>query len=115
MYALAIIFSLVLALLLAASAASKFTKNPSVVQGLHGGLGVPLGLFPFLGTVLLLGAAGLVVGIWVEWISVIAAIGVIAYFGLGFLLHLSKKDVKGSPVPLFFVVLAVLELVFRTA
>jgi hypothetical protein len=46
-------------------------------------VGVPLRLFPLLGTLLLAGAAGLIAGIWIRPLGVAAAAGLLAYFPRG--------------------------------
>jgi hypothetical protein len=104
----------VLALMLLASAYAKLTRDKRIVDGLPG-LGVPLGLLPFLATCEIAGAAGLLVGLWYAPLGIAAAIGVVLYFIGAVGAHLRGRDFKGVPSPLVFLILAAGVLSLRAA
>jgi hypothetical protein len=93
---IAIILSLLLAVVLVGSGAAKLTKSEQVVENLTRA-GVPLSLYPFLAAVEIAGAAGLVWGIWWTPIGVAAAIGVVLYFVGAIVFHLRAKDTAIVP------------------
>ncbi|MEV5751040.1 DoxX family protein [Actinoallomurus sp. NPDC052308] len=106
------IVGVLLAIMLLASAAAKLTKNKQIVEGLTG-IGVPLGMFPFLAACEIAGAAGLVIGLWYGPLGVAAAIGVVLYFIGAVGAHLRKSDFKGLPNALVMLIAAAAVLVLR--
>jgi DoxX-like family len=92
------VVAVVLAGLLLASAASKLARPTSVVE-FYTGIGVPLGMLPFLAACEIAGAAGLVAGIWYPPLGIAAAIGLVLYFLGAIGAHLRKSDFKGLPSP----------------
>ena len=97
-------------LMMSFSGFTKVTKHPAVVAGLHETLGVPLGLLPVLGALLLLGALGLWVGIKVPRAGIAASIGLILYFLGAVVTHIAAGDLKGLMSPLVPLLLATLAL-----
>jgi hypothetical protein len=90
------VIAVLLALALLASAAAKLRRVPQLVDGLTG-LGVPLGLFPFLAACEIAGAGGLVIGLWYTPLGIAAAIGLVLYFVGAVGAHLRGRDFKGIP------------------
>lgn len=95
MFIASVIVSALLALATAFSGYGKLTGNPQVVEPLTTKLGVPERLIPVLGTLLVAGAAGTVVGIW--WAPIgIAATGCFVLYFLGAVItHSRAKDWPG--------------------
>jgi hypothetical protein len=83
-----------------------------VVDGLTG-IGVPLGLFPFLASCEIAGAAGLLVGLWYAPLGIAAAIGLVFYFLGAVGAHLRNRDYAGLPTPLMILILAAAALSLR--
>ena len=107
------IVTALLAALLVFSAIGKFTKNPKVVEMVHTHLGYPMSFLALLGVIEVVGAIGLVVGLWVAPLGIAAAVGVILYFAGAIVSHLRVKDVKGMGPALLPLVLAIASLVLR--
>jgi hypothetical protein len=115
MYLALVITSIVLALMLVLSTTGKLRKNERVVASISGTVGVPLRLFPVLATLLLLGAAGLIVGLWIEPIGIAAAVGLVIYFLIAIIGHLRVGDTKGAVAPLPTLVLSAAVLILQLA
>lgn len=100
-----------LAVVLVGSATGKLTKVDRVVENLTRA-GVPLSWFPWLAATELAGAAGLVVGLAIEPLGVVAAVGLVLYFVGAVIAHVRARDYPGvvAPVPLLVVAAAVLVL-----
>jgi uncharacterized membrane protein YphA (DoxX/SURF4 family) len=111
MFVVCAIVSVLLAVMLLASAGAKLVKAPPVVQNL-GAIGVPLAWFPRLAVLEILGAIGLIVGLFAPPIGVAAAIGVLCYFAAALSFHVRAGDRNLAP-PLVFFVLAVVALITR--
>jgi hypothetical protein len=90
------VIAVLLTLALLASATAKLRRVPQLVAGLTG-LGVPLGLFPFLAACEIAGAGGLLIGLWYPPVGVAAAIGLVLYFLGAVGAHLRGRDFKGLP------------------
>ena len=90
---------------------AKLLKAPLVVQNL-GAAGVPLASFPRLAPLEILGAIGLIVGLFAPPVGVAAAIGVLCYFAGALSFHVRAGDRSLAP-PLVFFVLAVVALITR--
>ena len=103
--------AIVLALALAASALALF-RAPRGIEQLLNGIGVPSSTFAALGGITLAGAAGLVIGIWVPVVGVLAALGVMLYFAGAITLHVRARDPNIAP-PILFGMFGLLALLFR--
>ncbi|MDX6434103.1 MAG: hypothetical protein QOE54_6469 [Streptosporangiaceae bacterium] len=101
-----------LALLVVVSARAKLTRDKRLVDGLTG-IGVPLGMFPFLAVCEIAGAAGLLVGLWYAPLGIAAAIGLVLYFVGAVGAHLRKRDFKGLPPALVILIFAAVVLSLR--
>jgi hypothetical protein len=106
------VIAVLLTLALVPSAYAKLTKNKRIVDGLTG-IGVPLGIFPFLASCEIAGAAGLLVGLWYAPLGIAAAIGLTLYFLGAVGAHLRKRDFKGLPTPLVILIFAAAALFLR--
>lgn len=106
-----IVVAIVLAMMLAASAWSKLTRDDRVVAGMTG-VGIRLKWFPYLAALLLAGAVGLLAGIAFAPLGIAAAAGVGLYFVAALIVHLRAKD-TAIGAPLMFLALAVVALVLR--
>lgn len=112
MFIATLIVSIFMAVALTFSAIGKLTKNPQVIPIMEQ-VGVPADKIPWLAYVEILGAIGLVVGLFVWPIGVAAAIGVILYFVGAVIAHLRVNDAKGSGPAAFLTLVAVAALVLR--
>lgn len=83
------------------SAFSVFTHKAWVVDNLAD-YGVPRGWWVWLGTAKALGAAGLVVGLWVPAIGIAAAIGLAVYFLGAVLTVLRARAFAHVPFPMLY-------------
>jgi Flp pilus assembly protein TadB len=106
------VIGVLLALVLLVSARAKLTHDKRLVDGLTG-IGVPLGMFPFLAACEIAGAAGLVAGLWYAPLGIAAAIGVVLYFIGAAGAHLRKRDFKGLPNALVLLIFAAVVLSLR--
>lgn len=105
--------SLLLALIATMSAVLKFQRHDQVVGSIHGTVGVPLERLPLLAALELLGAAGLIVGLWFAPIGIAAAIGLILYFVGAVIGHVRVGDTAGISSPMFPLSLSIVALVLR--
>jgi hypothetical protein len=106
------VIAVLLTLLLVPSAYAKLAKNKRVVDGLTG-IGVPLGIFAFLASCEIAGAAGLLVGIWYAPLGIAGATGLVLYFVGAVGAHLLKRDFTGVPTPLVILIFAAAALCLR--
>jgi hypothetical protein len=95
--------------LLVLTAARKLSHRDAVVAS-YQRVGVPENRLNALATVLLAGAAGLVVGLWWPPVGVAAAVGLVCYFLLAVAAHVRAKDARNLPTPLVFLALACVAL-----
>lgn len=109
-----IVVSVLLAALLALSAARKLTHQPQVVRS-YERVGVPEDKLNYLALILLAGAAGLILGLFWPPIGVAAAVGLVCYFLLAIGSHIRARDTKNLPTPLTYAALAVATLVLGLA
>ncbi|MFF5564391.1 DoxX family protein [Streptomyces sp. NPDC012623] len=107
------VVGIMLALALTGSAFADITRAERIVTSLSE-LGVPDSWFVPLGLVKIAGALGLVIGLWVPFLGVAAAIGVVLYFIGALITHLRVKDHAVAPVVGFMLIGAV-ALVLRLA
>lgn len=106
---------IVLAILLAAlaifSAIAKLRRNPRLIEGINGTIGVPMRWIPALAACEIAGAIGILIGIFWPPLGIAAAIGLVIYFIGAIVAHLRVKDFKGVGNPVLPLVLAVATLV----
>jgi hypothetical protein len=93
-----VVLTTLLGLAATASALGKYSMNPNVVEMLRG-LGLRERQIRLLGTVELLGALGLLVGIWFPMLGLLAAIGFVLYFLGAVIAHLRVRDALMSTAP----------------
>lgn len=110
----ATIASLLLAAVLIVSAAIKLTRREPYVQG-YLRVGVPEESLNLLAAVLLVGAAGLVLGLAWPPIGVAAAAGLVLYFAAAIAAHLRADDAASLPTPAAMEAIAVAALVLGVA
>jgi hypothetical protein len=103
-----IILTALLGLATAFSAVGKFSKNPKAVDMLRQ-LGITDSQIRTLGIVEVLGALGLLVGIWIPILGLLAAIGFVLYFLGALIKHVRAKDAAKDVAPA--VVLLVLSII----
>ena len=111
MFIALVIIANVLALMLIMSAQAKLSYNEQVVTTITG-LGVPRTWFPWLATVDLAGAFGLVAGLVFAPLGVLACGCVLVYFICAIATHLRAGD-KAILLPAILAVLAAAALVLR--
>jgi hypothetical protein len=108
----ALILSLVLAALLAFAAVRKLSHRPEVVES-YARVGVPEERLDLLATVLLAGAAGLLIGLLWEPLGVAAGISVAVYFLVAISAHIRSNDLANVLTPVVLEVLAVAAVAVR--
>jgi len=86
-----IVFAALLGVVATASAMAKFSRRDDIIETLDR-LGVPDWAVPVLGGLELLGALGLVVGIWSKPVGAAAAAGLTIYFAGAVIAHVRAKD-----------------------
>ena len=101
-----------LAALMALAAFRKLTHRQPVVES-YARVGVPEGRLDSLAVILLLGAAGLVLGLRWAPLGIAAAAGALCYFVVAAAFHVRAGDARSLPVPLALAVLAVAALALR--
>ncbi|MBM6405388.1 DoxX family protein [Phycicoccus sp. CSK15P-2] len=91
-----VVIALFLSVALVLSAVGKVRRMEQVVENLSKA-GVTDGMYRPLAAAEAAGAVGLVLGIWVPWLGVLAAAGVVLYFlgAVGF--HVRAKDPGFGP------------------
>ena len=78
------------------SGIGKLSKQPQALEGVRA-VGVADGQIPILGSLEILGAIGLLVGIWIPLIGIAAAVGLTLYF-LGAVIFHVRAKVMGTAV-----------------
>ena len=114
MFIALVIASVLIAAMCASSASLKLRKDERSVAVISGTVGVPLRFFPVLAALELAGAAGVLIGLWLEPLGVAAA-GLVVYFVGAVVGHLRVGDTKGLTMPLLPLVLSVAVLALRIA
>ena len=108
-----VVLATLLGIAAAGSAIQKLRRDPRVVESMHS-VGVTDSQIPRLAILELLGAAGLLVGIWVPLIGLAAAIGLVLYFLGAVIAHVrAKAPAKESFPALVLLVLATATLVLE--
>jgi hypothetical protein len=113
MYIALVSLNVLLAAMCASSASMKLRNNEQAVAIIGATVGVPLRFFPVLAFLELAGAAGILIGLWLEPLGIAAAVGLVAYFVGALAGHLRVRDTKNLTMPLPPLVLAVAVLVLR--
>jgi uncharacterized membrane protein YphA (DoxX/SURF4 family) len=102
-----IVLATLLGLAAAGSAFGKLKRVPAVVESMHA-VGVSDGQMRILAALELLGAAGLLVGIWVPFIGIAAAACLALYFLGAVIAHIrSAEPAKTAAAPALLMVLAI--------
>jgi hypothetical protein len=101
-----VVVSILYSVMLVASAALKLSHRPAAVEG-YRQAGVPESWLNGLAALLLLAAAGLVVGLWWPIAGIAAAIGLVAYFVLAVGFHVRANDTAHAVTPAILAVAAV--------
>jgi hypothetical protein len=99
----------------ASSASQKLRKHEGSVAIVGGTVGVPVRFFPALASLELAGAAGILLGLWLEPLGVIAAAALVAYFVGAVVGHLRVRDTKGLIMLLLPLVFSIAVLALRLA
>jgi DoxX-like family len=106
------VVTIVLAAILAFAAIRKLTHREDVVAT-YAKVGVPENRLNQLAFILLLGAAGLLLGfVWAP-IGVAAAVGVVVYFVLAIAAHVRHDDTGNLPTPVAIEAMAVTALLLQ--
>ncbi|GGN19250.1 DoxX family protein [Streptomyces fuscichromogenes] len=115
MYITAVVFAVLLALVYLAAGSSKaLGQDKALAQADH--LGVPHGAYRLIGALEVLGAAGVVVGLWVAWLGVAAGAGLALLMVGAVGTHLRAKDPGKAVVPaLVLGLIAVVYVLLRLA
>lgn len=106
--------AVVLALAFLAAGIPKATAAArSTAQADH--LGVPRGLYRLIGALEVLGAVGVIVGLWLPWLGVAAGVGLTLLMVGAIASHLRAKDTARELAPaLLIAALSVAHLAVRT-
>jgi DoxX-like family len=108
------VVSLLLAALLAFSAARKLGHRPEVVAT-YTRVGVPEDRLNHLAVILMAGAAGLVIGLGWAPLGLAAAAGVVVYFALAIAAHVRAGDLEHLAPPVLLAVLGAAALLLHVA
>ena len=114
MFAATAILSALLAGILTFSALRKLSHRPEVIQT-YVRVGVPEDKLDYLATILLAGAAGLVIGLAWAPIGVAASACLVVYFMLAVAAHIRAGDERNLATPLVIEMIAAATLVLRLA
>lgn len=113
MSTIAAIVTVLLAAILAFAAVRKLTHREDVVAS-YAKVGVPEERLNQLAFILLLGAAGLLLGLAWAPVGIAAAVGVVVYFVLAIVAHVRHDDAGNLPTPVAIEVMAVAALALQT-
>lgn len=113
MFVVYAILAILLGLGLLASGAATITRQPPIVANFSRA-GVPDAWYPALGTLKILGALGLIVGLWVPVLGILAGFALFAYFVGAVVMHLRAGDRAIAPA-LAIAVLALVAALLRIA
>jgi uncharacterized membrane protein YphA (DoxX/SURF4 family) len=108
-----VVVTVLLAVICVNSAVMKLRRNEQVLAVIHGTVGVPERQLPVLAGLELAGAAGILVGLWLEPLGIAAAVGLVAYFVGAVGGHLRVRDTKNLAMPIPPLVFAVAVLALR--
>ena len=114
MFVVLVILTILLAAMVTGSAVKKLQKGEQVRTIIGGTVGVPERHFATLAVLELAGAAGVLLGLWLqEPLGIAAAIGLTLYFTGALIAHLRVGDTKHVTMPLPPLVLAIAVLVLH--
>ena len=113
MFIALVITTALLALICVNSAVMKVRKHEQVVAVIGGTVGVPARYFPVLAVLEIAGAVGIVAGLWITPLGILAAACLTAYFIGALGGHLRVRDTKNLAMPLPPLVLSVAVLVLQ--
>jgi hypothetical protein len=114
MFTLTVVVS-VLLVVVALSSAALWIRRAAPVVAVAERVGLPVTWTPWLGGVKIVGALGVIIGLVVGWLGVMACAGLSMYFALAVLSHIRVRDYAGLGNPSLPLVLALAGLVLRTA
>lgn len=110
-----IVLAVLLGIAATGSAVQKLRRDPRVMESMSS-VGVRPAQVPVLAVLELLGALGLLIGIWVPWIGIAAAIGLALYFLGAVVAHLRMRAAAKEFAPaLILAVLAIVVVVLELA
>lgn len=110
-----IVLATLLGLAAAGSAAGKLRRVPSVVESMHS-VGITDSQMKVLATLEILGALGLLVGIWVPLIGIAAAACLTLYFLGAVIAHLrAKQPLKDAAAPAILMLIALATTILELA
>src|SRR4051812_41850772 len=96
MFIALVVVTVLLAALCLNSAAMKLRQNEQVLAVIHGTVGVPKQYLPVLAALEIAGTGGILLGLWLEPLGVLAAAGLVAYFAGAVGGHLRVRDPPSS-------------------
>lgn len=103
-----VVFAVLLGIVAVGSAFGKLSRNPRVVESMHD-VGVTDPQMRGLAVLEILGALGLLVGIWLPWLGLLAAACLTVYFLCAAIAHLrAKQGLKEAAAPIALTVLALI-------
>jgi hypothetical protein len=112
MSTIAAVVTVLLAAILAFAAVRKLTHREDVVAA-YAKVGVPEERLNQLACILLVGAAGLLLGLAWAPIGIAAAVGVAVYFALAIAAHVRHDDAANLPTPIAIEAMAVATLALQ--
>ncbi|HEX8758658.1 MAG TPA: DoxX family protein [Pseudonocardiaceae bacterium] len=113
MFIALVVVTVLLAAICLNSAAMKLRQHEQVLAVISGTVGVPKQYLPVLAALEIAGAAGILLGLWLEPLGIAAATGLVAYFVGAVGGHLRVRDTKNLAMPVPPLVLAITVLVLR--
>ena len=114
MFIATLVVTIIFSLILIGSAAGKLTKNPKIIEGITR-VGVPEDRIWQLAVLELLGAAGLLIGLFWWPLGVLAGVCTVLYFVGAVASHIRASDAKNAPAPAVILLIAVAATVLRIA
>jgi len=110
-----IVLAVLLGLAAGGSALQKLRRDPRVVESMHS-VGVTDSRIPLLAILEILGVIGLIIGIWIPWLGVAAAGGLVLYFLGAVIAHVRVRSAVKEAMPAVVILLiAVATLVLELA
>jgi hypothetical protein len=110
-----VLATMLVAAICASSASQKLRKHERSVAIIGGTVGVPVRYFPVLASLELAGAAGILLGLWLEPLGVLTAAALVAYVVGAVIGHLRARDTNGLIMPALPLVFSIAVLALRLA